>query len=366
MTVSVIVPVYNNPEGLARCLASLTRLDDKDFEVIVVDDGSAESHEHVCAMFGARFVRLPENAGPGVARNEGAKCARGEILAFTDSDCVVPSDWLSKIRNALRPGDMVAVAGTFDRSIGDTFIGRQRLFEARFYHLKERCSVNSFTTSNFAIKASVFKQAGGFPPLRIAEDLLLGYKLMRLGYGVLWLYDLQVSQEFRSSLWKYFKQQAEWISNILLLTMYYPELQLMKWSVKRSGLLWQLGLQSLLVALIPFYRLTREWAIFLLMMLGVLVILNWPFLRFSYRQRSLLFAAQLFATTVLIRNIAWLVGLGRVFVRSPVQTISRLGLLLMTRIRPTCRPELDEPLPSLGNKLAPGGSSRGGASVLPR
>lgn len=334
MKISVIIPVYDNPEGLRRCLASVQQLRDVDFEVIVVDDGSGTSHEQVCAGFGARFIRLNDNVGAGVARNEGAKYAEGEILAFTDSDCVVASDWLARIRDALSAPDIVAVAGSFDASIGDNVIARQRLFEARYYHVKERCLVNSFTTSNFAIRTSVFKRVGGFPHLRTAEDLILGYRLMRLGYGVLWRYDLQVSQEFPVSAWKYFKQQANWMGSVLQLTLKYPELQRMTWSVKRGGLVWQLALQGVLVVLLPFGGLMSQWGPLSLLTLAALALLNLPFLAYCRREGSLLFASQVFALTVLVRNLAWLVGLAGAAWRNPVRTITRLCVLLMFQAWP--------------------------------
>lgn len=333
MKISVVVPVYNNPDGLKTCLKSLSEVDDPDFEVIVVDDASPTSHEDVCAMFGARFVRLHENAGPGVARNEGARLARGEILAFTDSDCAVPRDWLSKIRGAFRSPEVVAVAGTFDRNIGDTFFCRLRLLEASFYHIKERCLVNSFTTSNFAVRASVFRDVGGFPPLRVAEDLLLGYKLMRAGYGVLWLYDLRVAQQFRPSLWKYFTQQMEWMANVFRVTMQHPDVQVMKWSVQRSGLVWQLGIQTLLIGTAPLYPSGGTWILAPILGLGALVGLNYPFLRFCTSQRSLGFAIRVWLAIVLVRNTAWLVGLGWASLRNPLRACSSVGYLLLRQIR---------------------------------
>ncbi len=89
---SIIVPTFQRPEGLRRCLAALLRMDypaDR-YEVIVVDDGSDPPVEPlVREAVGAatcRFIRQ-ENHGPGPARNAGAAQARGRWLAFTDDDC---------------------------------------------------------------------------------------------------------------------------------------------------------------------------------------------------------------------------------------------------------------------------------------
>ena len=75
--VSIVIPVYNNPQGLARTLASIERLADDNFEVIVVDDASTLSYDGICDPKNVRLIRLGENSGPGFARNEGVRSAGG-------------------------------------------------------------------------------------------------------------------------------------------------------------------------------------------------------------------------------------------------------------------------------------------------
>lgn len=351
MTVSVIVPVYNNARGLARCLESLARLQDPDFEIIVVDDGSAERYDGVCAKYGARLARLATNAGAGVARNEGARRARGKILAFIDSDCAAPPDWLARIRAAMVDDEVVAVAGTFGASLGRNFFALLRFWEARYYHVRERALVNSFVTANFAIRTTVFEKAGGFPPLWIAEDLIFGYRLKLLGYHALWLYDLEVAQDFRPSLAKYVKQQAEWMEHIFVLTLRYPGLQFMRWSVRKGGPALQGGIEGLLLASLPVVAIVGGSTIAVpAALLVTLVALNWPFLRFVRRQSSLLRAAQVFVAVVAVRNPAWLMGVGRGFLRQPVRAVAGLYRLLLARVRGTAPDPIDEPVASIGGQ----------------
>ncbi len=105
--ISVIVPTHNRPEQLADCLAALARQDYGCdwFEVIVVDDGSPENMISVTERFADRLnicLLAQRNAGPGAARNQGVKKARGRFLAFTDDDCCPDSIWLSCVCKKLK------------------------------------------------------------------------------------------------------------------------------------------------------------------------------------------------------------------------------------------------------------------------
>src|SRR5713226_4429936 len=85
--VTVVIPVYNGANSIARAIASVIAQDFSDFEIVVVDDGSTDATLEVIRPF-ARQIRLLEqgNAGPAVARNTGIAAARGEYIAFLDAD----------------------------------------------------------------------------------------------------------------------------------------------------------------------------------------------------------------------------------------------------------------------------------------
>jgi glycosyltransferase involved in cell wall biosynthesis len=93
--VSVIIPVYNDAARLRRCLLALAEQTYPRYEVIVVDNGSAD--DVAAAVAGLPFVRLCAEARPGsyAARNAGLAQARGDLLAFTDSDCVPEPGWIA-------------------------------------------------------------------------------------------------------------------------------------------------------------------------------------------------------------------------------------------------------------------------------
>lgn len=109
--VSVVVATYNGARTLEACLQSLVELDYPDYEVIVVDDGSDDRTPEIVREYpGVRAIRQ-QNLGLSVARNVGIAAATGEIIAFTDSDCIADKDWLNYLVQMLESGDYAAVGG---------------------------------------------------------------------------------------------------------------------------------------------------------------------------------------------------------------------------------------------------------------
>lgn len=120
--VSIIVCSYNGGKTLRDCLDSLDELNYPNYEVILVDDGSKDKTQEIVASFvkdrEARGGKLPEfvnivqpNMGLSYARNAGAKAAKGDIFAYTDSDCMADPDWLYYMVHTLLSGDYVGVGG---------------------------------------------------------------------------------------------------------------------------------------------------------------------------------------------------------------------------------------------------------------
>jgi O-antigen biosynthesis protein len=109
--VSVVVCAYNAERTMEDCLASLEHLNYPDYEVIVVNDGSKDRTLEIAERFGyCRIISQP-NKGLSVARNVGAEAANGEIVAYTDSDCVADPDWLAYLVAKMESADLVACGG---------------------------------------------------------------------------------------------------------------------------------------------------------------------------------------------------------------------------------------------------------------
>jgi len=109
--VSVVVCSYNGARTLEDCLSSLEKVEYPDYEVIFVDDGSQDNSQEIVAKFPwVRNIRQ-KNKGLSVARNVGIEASQGEIVAFTDSDCMVDRDWLYFLVQTLGTGEFAAVGG---------------------------------------------------------------------------------------------------------------------------------------------------------------------------------------------------------------------------------------------------------------
>ena len=178
---SVVVPTFQRPEGLARCLEALAAQEfprDR-FEVVVVDDGSAEPPRSVVARFARMLdVRLIEqrNSGPAAARNAGAAAARGDYLAFTDDDCRPDPHWLRALDDVVARHPGCAVGGRVENALADGLYSTasQLLIDFLYEYYNGREGVSRFfITSNLAFPTNAFRALGGFDvsfPLAAAED----------------------------------------------------------------------------------------------------------------------------------------------------------------------------------------------------
>jgi glycosyltransferase involved in cell wall biosynthesis len=109
--VSVIVCSYNGAKTLAGCLESLGKLNYPDYEIILVDDGSTDDTAYIAAQFpNVRYIHQG-NHGLSHARNTGAGAAKGDVLVYTDSDCMADVDWLYYLIGTLLSGDYAGVGG---------------------------------------------------------------------------------------------------------------------------------------------------------------------------------------------------------------------------------------------------------------
>ena len=180
---SVIVPTYQRAASLGRCLDALgaQTLERDRFEVIVVDDGSAEPPRAAIERArrgGALDVRLLEqaNAGPAAARNAGANVAQGTYVVFTDDDCRPDAGWLRALEamTARFPG--CAIGGRVVNALGDGIYSTasQLLIEFLYeYYNVDETGGRFFITSNLALPTQAFRQIGGFDtsfPLAAGED----------------------------------------------------------------------------------------------------------------------------------------------------------------------------------------------------
>ncbi len=209
--VSVVVCTYNGARTLNECLESLMRLDYPDFEVILVDDGSRDATPQIAAEFPQVHVIRQENRGLSVARNVGAKAARGEIIAYTDDDCVADENWLLYLVLGMRDQNVAAIGGPNITPPSDNWIAKcvavspgnpshVMLDDRRAEHVPG---------CNMAVRRDVLLNLGGFDPQYRAagDDVDLCWRLMDQGYDIGFAPGAMVWHHRRCSIKTYFKQQ---------------------------------------------------------------------------------------------------------------------------------------------------------------
>jgi len=245
-TVSVVVPAYNAEATIGVCIESLLAQTRAPDEIIVVDDASTDGTAGIVARYPVRLVRLVQNSGPGVARNEGVKAASGDILAFTDSDCVTPPDWLARIVRELDDESIVAVTGGYAGTSASGFLPLLQHFVLRERQASLPDEIASTITSNFACRRRAFEAVGGFPlyyrkrgprrPIWGNEDEELGFLLTRAGGRIRWLRDVGVLHRFRPGLWGYLSQQKFYAERIVMSHFRFPEMRKTRTNYsRRSG-----------------------------------------------------------------------------------------------------------------------------------
>ena len=101
--ISVIIPNHNSEKTIGHCLEAVYGSTHNNFEVIVVDDCSADASVSIIEQYPCRLQKLKEHGGASMARNTGAKNCKGEILFFIDADCLVQPDTLSIVASAFLP-----------------------------------------------------------------------------------------------------------------------------------------------------------------------------------------------------------------------------------------------------------------------
>ena len=217
MKYSIIVPVYNRPDEVDELLESLCSQTFKDFEVIIVEDGSQKPCKDVCDKY-ADILALhyydKENSGPGQSRNYGAERAAGEWLIVLDSDVVLPEDYLQAVDKGLTSGIKTDAWGGPDAAHPD-FTPVQKAISY---------SMTSFFTTggirggkakldkfyprsfNMGIRREVYQELGGFSKMRFGEDIDFSYRIVEAGYQTRLLPDAWVWHKRRTDFRKFFRQ----------------------------------------------------------------------------------------------------------------------------------------------------------------
>ncbi len=321
--VSVIVPVFNAQRTLSRCIESLKAQDYDNYELIFVDDSSADDSPGILRNNQCNFIQLSRREGPAAARNAGARLSKGGMLLFTDSDCIVPIDWITRIVKILNKGDAAAVSGGYSASMTDDFISLFQFYDLRFRHLRLPSSIQSGTSANFGVLRDVFFEFNGFPE-NTNEDMELAFFLSKK-YSLAWDNSIAVKHYFKNSLKNYLTQQRSWVESAVDSLFRYPELFISRSTYSTCGVTLQLIITSLLCLsmLLSFFN----FALFLSLVFISLIahfMSNLGFLAYLGKEINFYFSLKAFFVLIL-RNIFWIFGILRSFFKNITGLLSGQG-----------------------------------------
>lgn len=212
--VSVIIPVYNDPEHLKICLNALENqtYPKSCYEVIVVDNGSDESIEGVVSQFSQAVATYESRVGSYAARNKGISLAKGDILAFTDADCIPASDWIEKgVANLLRVPNCGLVAGKVELFCkNEEQPNAIELFESMGWWRSQKEAIEQYrygATANVFTFKSVIDDVGYFDDtFKSCGDQDWGQRIFASGYKQIYADDTYVYHPYRTSLTEFSKK----------------------------------------------------------------------------------------------------------------------------------------------------------------
>ena len=213
---SIVVAVYERQDELTELLASLAKQTNKNFELVIVDDGSKNKLDTVCAKFQDQLdikYYYKSNSGPGKSRNYGMEKASGDYFIFLDSDTIIPSTYIQSVYDELNTNYVDAFGGPDDAD--ESFNAYQKAITF---------SMTSFLTTggirggkkqvgkfqprsfNMGISRKAYEVTGGFAAMRIGEDPDLSMRLWENGFETRLFQNSKVIHKRRTSLKKFAKQ----------------------------------------------------------------------------------------------------------------------------------------------------------------
>lgn len=295
---SVIVPVYNGGVAFVHCLDAIQQSQFKDWELIVVDDGSTDDSATVAASYQATVLRNLDQQGPGGARNLGATIAKGKYLCFIDADCEVYPETFARLADKLDSCPRIdAVFGSYDDAPkARNCVAQFKNLMHHYVHQTAQETCSTFWAGCGAIRREAFLNLGGFDvqryPRPSIEDIDLGYRLRQSGGTIALAKQAQVKHHKAWTLFNLIKTDVcdrgiPWTQ--LLLS-------------QKNGLMNDLNLKvssrvsvvfSFLIVILCSLSFLRVESIFLAGILAiVLFIMNCPIYRFFYKKRGIVFLLQ--------------------------------------------------------------------------
>lgn len=215
MRLSVVIPFYNATGTLTRCLDAIfgQTYPRTEYEVIAIDNNSTDGSADLVRQYRDVILLREDRSGAYAARNSGVSAARGEVLVFTDPDCVPDSDWLSRVAAAMESSDTEVVIGGYvtpDNSAAlrllllyentkDAFVFGTNIPELYYAH-----------TNNMAVRRTTFDRFGPFVERRRGSDTIFVRRVVGTLPCSVVRYDPDIRVEHLevADIWTYFRKMA--------------------------------------------------------------------------------------------------------------------------------------------------------------
>ena len=231
MKFSVIIPVYNRPDEVAELLDSLLAQTSRNFEVVIVEDGSTVPCRQQVDAAAARGLDAlyfaKDNEGRSIARNYGMDRATGDYFVFFDSDCVIPADYFANLERALTDNPLDCFGGP--DAAHDSFSDKQKAINYSMTSFLTtggirggKISLEKFVprTFNLGFSRAVYERVGGFREM-FSEDIDMSTRIRQAGFSI-GLLQNPVWHKRRVDFRKFFRQVYVFGMSRITLHLLYP------------------------------------------------------------------------------------------------------------------------------------------------
>lgn len=296
--ISFIIPIYNRPDEAKELLESFVALVcDKNFEVVIVEDGSQIRSESVVQVYKSQLnisYYFKENSGPGDSRNFGMEKAKGSYFIILDSDCVLPKQYLTKVLSSLNDNYVDCFGGP--DAAHESFSNIQKAINFAMTSFistggirGKASSINKFQPRSFnmGISKKAFEATGGFGRIHPGEDPDLSIRLWKLGFETKLITEAYVYHKRRISWPKFYKQVYKfgsvrpilnkWHPHTKKITYWFPTLFGLGFIVSLAALFFEISLPMYLVFgyfalsfIIAVYK-TKNITVAVLSLLAILI-----------------------------------------------------------------------------------------------
>lgn len=210
MLISVIIPAYNAKSTIIKTLFFLHQQDYKDeIEIIVVNSSQDNIKEVIQRKFpDVNVIQLEKRAFTGDAKNVGLKKARGNIIAFIDSDCVAEKNWLSTIKKRFTQGHKLVGGSIGNLNPGNIVSKAEYFLELIQLSPGSRARyVSLISTANCFFAREIFYKYGNFPTIRKGVDMLFSYNLIKKKEKILFSPEMKIYHACTTNFLIYIKKQ---------------------------------------------------------------------------------------------------------------------------------------------------------------